>query len=329
MHRPDRDPSMEALQPVIAGQQPVIFAASTRREIERSLDFAKEFKLKAMIAGGAEAYEVADRLKADGVPVLLSLNFPRRTAAASADADPDPIRLLRERVQAAKTASDLAKAGVRFAFESGGMTTWGDFLGNAQKTVESGLAADQALRALTLGSAEILGVADRVGSLDVGKIANLTIARGDLLGRGGRVTQLFVDGKPVTVRPPTADAATAALASGQWTTNVSLENAQYAVTFALRQEGERLTGSMQGELGSGEISNGSIGSDGALHFTATITLKSTTEEATFIGTLEGNAIRGRVQIVGQTPGNFTATRPQRGGPPNGAPRTPPSSSPSR
>jgi imidazolonepropionase-like amidohydrolase len=327
MRRPEYDASLEALIPVVEGRQPVILQASSKREIERALGFAKEFKLKALVAGGSEAYEVADQLKAADVPVLLSLNFPRRAAAPSADADPDPVRVLRERVQAPKTPGQLAKAGVKFAFESGGLTTWGDFLGNAQKAVEDGLPADQALRALTLGSAELLGVSDRVGSLDVGKIANLTVTRGDLLARGARVTQLFIDGRPVTPRPPADAANAAATASGAWTTNVSIENAQYAVTFTLRQDGERLGGSMQGELGTGELTNGSIGADGSLRFNATVTLKSGTEEATFVGTLEGNAIRGRVQIVGHEPGSFSGTRPERGGRPQGGqdnrtPRTP-------
>ncbi|AHG88275.1 hypothetical protein J421_0738 [Gemmatirosa kalamazoonensis] len=312
MRRPEADPSLEALVPVIEGRQPVIMQASTQREIERALGLAKEFKLKAIVAGGSEAYLVADQLKAADVPVLLSLNFPHRTAAPSADADPDPIRVLKERVQAPKTAAQLAKAGVKFAFESGGITAWTDFLGNAQKAVEAGLPADQALRALTLGPAEILGVADRVGSLDAGKIANLTIVRGDLTARGARVTQLFVDGKPVTPRAPAADAATAVTASGAWTTSVSLEGTQYAVTLSLRQDGEKLGGSLQGDLGSGEISNGSIGADGAFRFTATVTYKGGTEEATFVGNLEGNAIRGRVQVVGNNPGNFSGTRPERG-----------------
>ena len=67
-----------------------------------------------------------------------------------------------------------------------------------------------------------------------------------------------------------------------------------------------------GDLGSGEISNGSIGADGTFRFTSTVTYKGGTEEATFLGTLEGNAIRGRVQVVGNSPGNFTGTRPERG-----------------
>jgi imidazolonepropionase-like amidohydrolase len=320
MRRPEADPSLEALVPVIEGRQPVIMQAATQREIERALGLAKEFKLKAIVAGGSEAYLVADQLKAADVPVLLSLNFPHRTAAPSADADPDPIRVLKERVQAPKTPAQLAKAGVKFAFESGGITTWGDFLGNAQKAVEAGLPADAAVRALTLGSAEILGVADRVGSLDVGKIANLTLVRGNLTDRAARVTQLFVDGRPVTPRAPApAEGAATAVATGAWTTSVSLEGTQYAVTFSLRQDGEKLTGSMQGELGSSEVSNGSIGADGAMRFTATITMKAGTEEATFVGNLEGNAIRGRVQVVGHDPGNFSGTRPERGGQrPNGA-----------
>ena len=80
-----------------------------------------------------EADRVAARLKAQNVPVLLSLNFPRRTAAASPEADPEPLRVLRERVEAPKTAGRLAAAGVRFAFQSGGMTTMADYLANAAR----------------------------------------------------------------------------------------------------------------------------------------------------------------------------------------------------
>src|SRR4029079_18335483 len=88
MRRPEAARSLEALVPVVEGRQPVIMQASSQREIERALGLAKEFKLKAIVAGGSEAYLVADQLKAADVPVLFSLNFPHRTAAPSADADP-------------------------------------------------------------------------------------------------------------------------------------------------------------------------------------------------------------------------------------------------
>jgi hypothetical protein len=296
--------------------------ADSKREIERALDMAKEFNLRAIIAGGAEAHLVADRLKAENVPVLLSANFPKRPATQSADADPEPLRVLRERAEAPRTAARLQQAGVRFALQSGGLTNGTEFLANVQKAVEQGLPADQAVRALTLAPAELLGVGDRLGSLEVGKIANLTLMRGALGTSGARVAQLFIDGKPVTVRAATPAGEGAATAAGAWTTTVALDNQSHAITLTLRQEGERLSGSMQGDLGTAELTNGSIGADGALRFTAPITLKEGTEEATFTGTLEGNAIRGRVTIVGHEPGTFNGTRPGRGGPggaPNGAP----------
>ena len=98
--RPDFDASLQALQPVLAGQQPVIMQANTEREIVRALDLAREFNLRPIIAGGAEAYKVTARLKAENVPVLLSLSFPRAGAAPAGGgrggavdpADPEPLR---------------------------------------------------------------------------------------------------------------------------------------------------------------------------------------------------------------------------------------------
>ena len=328
MTRPEFDPSLEALLPVLARTLPVVMYASSQREIERALDLAKEFGLRVIIAGGAESPQVAARLKAENVPVLLTLNFPRRTAAPSPDADPEPLRVLHERVEAPKVAGELARAGVKFAFQSGGLSNWPDFTANLQRAVENGLPSDAALKALTLQSADILGVSDRLGSLETGKIANLTITRGDLFDRG-RVTQLFIDGRPVAVRGPTVAAGGGAAGiTGTWTVTVSLDGNDLPTTWSLRQEGTRLLGSLQGALGSAEIQNGSMATDNELRFTASITMKDGTEEATFIGTLDGNAVRGRMAIVGHSPGTFSGTRPQRQGgqgapPAGGAPRTPP------
>jgi hypothetical protein len=86
------------------------------------------------------------------------------------------------------------------------------------------------------------------------------------------------------------------------------------VTLELQQDGERLRGTMQGALGSGDISNGSIGANGDLRFTASVTLGNTSEEATFTGTLTGNVMRGAVQIVGRPNGTFVGTRPGPSGP---------------
>ncbi len=310
VRRPDTDRSLAALIPVLEGKMPVVMLANTEREIDRALDLAAEFKLKLIIAGGRESARLSDRLVKQNVPVLLSLNLPRRTTAAMPEADPEPLRVLRERVEAQQTAGKLARAKVRFAFESGSLPNASDIMVNANRTIENGLSADDALRAFTLWPAEILGMGNQLGSIEVGKIANLTVTRGDLFDRNSRITHVFIDGRPVDLRPaatpPGGGAATRNL-TGAWTLNVNLGEEKTA-TLNLRQEGDRLTGSIQGQLGSGEIANATTGNE--VRFTVVVNVEGQTKEATFSGAIApgGNEIRGAVTIDGRAPGTFTATR---------------------
>lgn len=309
MRRPEHDNSLAALGPVLAKEVPVLMHVDSEREIDRALDLANEFGLRAYIVGGEEAWKLSDRLKRESVPVIATLNFPRPPANVSADADPEPIRVLQSRVDIPRNPGKLAAAGVRVAFTSSGVSM-SDFLNNVRKAVEVGLTRDQAIRALTLTPAELFGVADRVGSLEPGKIANLTVVRGDVFDPGSRVTQVFVDGRMMTVRPPTGSNAASA-ASGQWTITATFPEGDRTITLNMRQEGEVLRGSIQGALGSAEISNGSLSRD-SLRFTVPVTLQETSEEATFTGTLTGNVMRGTIQIIGHTPGTFIGTRPEGG-----------------
>jgi imidazolonepropionase-like amidohydrolase len=321
LRRPSQDRSLEALLPVLDGRVPVVMYAEREREIQRALDFADEFKLKAIIAGGLESSKLADRLQKGNVPVLLSLNFPKRTTAAIPEADPEPLRTLRERVEAPKTAGKLANAKVRFAFQSGGVSPITDFVANAAKTVENGLSKDDAVRAFTIRAAEIFGVADRLGSIEPGKIANLTVTRGDLFDRNSRITNVFIDGRPIDLRPATPAAGLPVnIATGAWTLAVDLGQGELAVTLNLQQEGDRLRGSMQGALGSVDIANASVGPSGDIRFTAPVTLEGQTTEATFTGTMTGNEMRGAVNITGRAPGSFTGRRAAAPAPtPSGTP----------
>jgi imidazolonepropionase-like amidohydrolase len=318
IRRPQQDKSLAALIPVIRREMPVVMYANTEREIIRALDLAKEFNLRAIIAGGEEAWKVTDRLRESGAPVLLSLNFPKRTTASVPEADPDPLRILRARVDAPKTAGRLAAARIRFAFQSGSLPSMTDFLTNAAKAVENGLARDEALRAMTQRSAEILGVADRLGTIEVGKIANLTVTRGDIFDRKMTISHVFIDGRPVDLKPVAASGA-GNIATGTWTLSVDLGEGAQSVTLVLQQEGESLRGSLQGALGSAQIANASVGAGGDIRLSAPVNVGGLTTEATFTGMITGNEMRGTVTVVGRSPGSFTGTRP--GAPP--APATPP------
>jgi len=313
VRRPDQDKSLAALLPVLSRQMPVVMYADRQRDIERALDLAQEFNLRLVIAGGAESWRVAERLAAAKVPVLLSLNYPRRTTAETPEADPDPIRVLRERVDAPKTAGRLAAAGVRFAFQSGGLSNMNDYLGNVSKSLDNGLAREEAVRALTIRAAEILGVEAQLGTIEVGKIANLTVTRGDLFARDRRITHVFIDGRPVDLKPapvtPATGGQTRSLASGTWTLRVQLEGQpERSLTLTLQQETERLSGSIQGDLGAAQIANASVGTSGDIKFTVPITTGTQTTEATFNGTISGNEMRGTVTTVGTGAGTFNGTR---------------------
>ena len=308
IRRPETDRSLAALVPVIEGRMPVVMLANSEREISRALDLAAEFRLKLIVAGGREADRVAARLAKQNVPVLLSLNLPRRTTAAMPEADPEPLRVLRERVAAQQTAGKLAKAGVRFAFQSGSLATMSDLMVNANRAIENGLSSADAVRAFTIWPAEILGVANQLGSIEAGKIANLTVTRGDLFDRNSRVAHVFIDGRPVDLRPPAAErpAGRPAL-SGTWTMMINLGQGERPATLTLQQEGDRITGSIAGSFGAGEISNAATTGD-EVRFTVPLQVEGQTREATFTGTHSANEIRGTVSIVGSAPGSFTATR---------------------
>ena len=161
---------------------------------------AREFKLDPIITGAREADQVAADLKAANARVIVSLDFPARSRALPPDAD-EPVRELRARVQASKTPAALEKGGILFAFSSAGLAEPRDFVRNAARTVKDGLPPDAAVRALTINAARIAGAADRLGSLEKGKLANVIVTDGDLFEDRTRVVHVFVDGRKVETEP--------------------------------------------------------------------------------------------------------------------------------
>ena len=318
MKRPEPDRSLEALFPIINRQMPVVFNANSQNEITRALDLAKEFNIRAIIAGGNESWKVAERLKAQDVPVLLSLNFPKRTATASAEADPEPIEVLRMRAEVPKNAQRLQQAGVRFAFQSGGATSLTDFYTNAQKAVDAGLSNDAAIRAMTLGSAEVLGIDDRLGSIEKGKIANVVMVRGNVFGRDRFVSRTFVDGKMFEQREQprregsrpgqTTPATTPAVATvaGNYSINIDIPDQPLTGTLALIQQGPVLTGTLSSQIGVVQIKDGKVTAEG-FTFSGSIEFGGTQMEIVVRGTVNGNQISGTIDSPqGQVP--YSGTR---------------------
>ncbi len=190
---PVDDPALDALQLPLSGRVPVAFHAESAREIRRALDMAAAFTLTPIVVGGIEADRAAPDLKAANARVVLGVNYPKRAESLAPDAD-EPLRTLRTRANQSKVAAALDRAGVLFAFASDGLEHPADFVKNAGKSVDGGLAADRVVRALTLDAASLVGMADRLGSLEAGKLANLVVTEGDIFGEKTQVKHVFIEG---------------------------------------------------------------------------------------------------------------------------------------
>jgi imidazolonepropionase-like amidohydrolase len=183
------NPRLEALVPYARGQKPVIIEANHRQEILDTLKLADELKLKLIISGAIDAWKAIDELKKRDVPVILGpvLTMPQE----SHDPYDSPFAC----------AAKLHEAGIKFCIRSAGSTNTRNLPYEAAMAVSYGLPPEEGLKAVTLYPAQILGVADHLGSLEEGKRANLVLANGDILQSSTQVLALFIDGKPF---PPTS-----------------------------------------------------------------------------------------------------------------------------
>lgn len=327
--RPEHDKKLAALQPALKGDLPVLFLATTDGDIRRALMIADEFKLKPIIAGAMYGYRIADILKAKNVPVILSVDFPRRNADLPEDED-EPLRVLRDRAETQAGAARLARAGVKFAFMSGTLRPQ-DFIANVQRAVDNGLSRQDALRALTINAAEILGVADQLGTVEEGKIANLVVTSGDLLSREARVRHVFIDGREIELkrpeqqtgpgmragmRPGAPQPRTPAQAGaldpvGEWQIVVRTPQGDVSSRLTLRREGDQIVGRWSTQTGVYDIQNVTL-SGNQLRFTASIQIQPNSDntEAIVTGAIEGGTMRGVVQLPALGSFDFTGTRPR-------------------
>jgi len=181
---PAANPKFDALAAVLDGTLPVIVSVEKAKDIELALKFIREEKLKAVLRGCVQGYKVADKIKAAGIPVIIDSLY--QGPSEPEDGYDAPYR----------NVVELAKAGIPLCFSSGDDPASGkDITYHAAKAVAFGLDRDAALRALTIDAARILGVADRLGSLEPGKDADLFLTTGDPLDARADVKHIFINGK--------------------------------------------------------------------------------------------------------------------------------------
>ncbi len=189
--------ALDAFAPVLSKKDPLFVAAHSSDDLAKAVLFAESAGIRVVLLHATEAYRIADFLAARKVPVVLhSPFFPRGGYRG------DDHRGGGEGKPDARAAATLAKAGVPLALHAPGFGDRIDLLFVAGSAVRWGLSEEQALRAVTLGPAELLGIADRVGSIERGKHADLVFLNADPFQASSVPQRVMVDGEFVYERKP-------------------------------------------------------------------------------------------------------------------------------
>jgi imidazolonepropionase-like amidohydrolase len=186
-------PSYErALEGILEAPR-TLFPAVRAYEIDRMIRVTKEFNTKPVFYGLHEGFRRSEELAKAGITAVINLRWPE----APRDQDPedhDDLKVLELRDKAPSTAAAFAKAGVKFTFSSIGVDSPAAVIRAVKRSIDQGLPQADAVRAMTLSAAEIFGVQSRLGSIEKGKIANLTVTKGDLFQDATRVQFVLIDG---------------------------------------------------------------------------------------------------------------------------------------
>jgi imidazolonepropionase-like amidohydrolase len=178
----------EAMRPLFKKEQKLFVHCDLVKEMLVAIDFAKEFDLDVTIVGGADSWQIADLLKQSNISVILT---QPHSLPIMQDDDVD---------QPYKTAAQLQKAGVLFCLSNEGFWQQRNLGFEAGTAAAYGLTKEEALSAVTINAAKILGIDKMTGTLEVGKDANIAVSTGDMLDmKSSVITQAFIQGREINL----------------------------------------------------------------------------------------------------------------------------------
>ena len=319
LQRPSTDRITAAFYPVIDKRMPVLFRTEKFLDAQRVLALRNELGFPLVLADLKEGWDLIPKLKAVNTSVFLSLDLPeekkdvKKTEAdkqQQAESKPDPEREALEKRKAesiqayVSQARKFQDAGLIFGFSCYSVKTT-DIHKNLRSVIASGLTEDQVLAALTVNPAQMLGVADRLGSIDAGKIANLVISDKPFFHEKAKIQYVFVDG--VMYKYPkvsTTSSATAINIAGSWSVTSQTPEGPVEDKVTFQKDGTAYSGSLTGRRFSEAVSLEAIELTGQnLKYSYTIDAEGQTVRIDVEVTVEGNTFKG-TSVAGRF-GTFT------------------------
>lgn len=320
--RPAADPVLDVLNAVLAGDNRAWFLADSRDEIDRSLAFAAEQQIKAVIIGGRDAAERIDRIRESGADVVLRIDLgeqPKIEPQAPSErleAEIKPPRrqqddLLQRWEARAATAARLHEAGIRFAFSTQGLDKPDDWLTPVRQLIKHGLTPDAALAALTQDAAALLGCADELGTLRTGKLGHAVVMTGPIEDERSKVRYVVIDGRLFEFNKdskPVEPMSTPDIPQLAGTWRVSIEAGDMKTTSAaleLTQTGETLNGTFTSDQANGKLSSGKVTAQ-SMEFVVAIGAGDREIALTFKGQYAKNAETNEETLTGDLSSPFGA-----------------------
>ncbi|MEM6770875.1 MAG: amidohydrolase family protein, partial [Bacteroidota bacterium] len=310
MARPETDATLAAFNGSIDQQRPIFFSVDNVKEMHRALTLQKELGFPLALANVADGFRAMDQLKDSGAALFLSMDLPEDKAGKKKDDDEekeeDPMKAKMEerRVQSLEQytsqAAMMAKAGITFGFSAIDVKAK-DVRANLTRMIEAGLSKDAALAALTTNPAKMLGVAEMMGTVEVGKIANLVVSDKPYFDEGANVRYVFVDGTPneyeVKKKKPKkkGDPGAVVKADGTWNITISIPGQTTEGELTISGTPDDLSGSLKADGEAIDLSGVTL--DGStLTFDATVDNGGQSLPLSFELEIDGDNLEGTVSV---------------------------------
>jgi hypothetical protein len=304
LERPNRDRTLEAFFPVVAGEKPVFFNVQNMLDVRRAMRLQKDLGFKIAVANVKQGWEMAEELKQNGATVFLSMDLPDEPKESKSEDKTEEVKQLEARKmdfykKYVSQAATYQAAGVPFGFSTMG-TRGNKVKTNMMTMIENGLSADDALAALTTGPASLLGIDKVAGTAEVGKLGNLVVTTGPYFEKKSQVKYVFVDGDKYdyeikeakkkgdeAVDEPAADTSNEPLL-GSWSYNFTTPQGDQGGKMIIKKAGALYTGVMTSDDGSPDTDMEDISfRDGTLSFSFSVDGGGQNIEILVSGTVSG------------------------------------------
>jgi imidazolonepropionase-like amidohydrolase len=312
--RPNSDRVLETFYPVIDKRVPMVFKAERLLDVHRVVNLKNELGFQLMLADVKEGWDVIPKLKTPDTKVFLSLDLPdaikkdekksEETKKDNSRADIEKEALDKRKVEAITNyeaqAAAFRNAGISFGFSTMSAKSK-DVHANIRRMIAAGLPEDAALASLTITPAQMLGIADRVGTIDNGKIANILITDKPYFDEKSKIRYVFVDGNPykfeVKEAPKKTNGNAKVEIDGSWRMTIESPDGSSNGTVTFKKDGNSYTGVATSDRMPGNTPLKSVDLDGDnLTFTYTVSVGDMSVEIEVTAKIDANSFSGSMSV---------------------------------